>query len=359
MATMMGAIQGMTGAYNSNSSYQMVTMEGSVPFIREAIDVLGILSSSNLIVIADYGSAHGLNSMYAMRKIIEYARATKKIDDTNQVLVAHNDLPTNNWTPLFELLNQNNAYHGVAIGRSFYKSCLPPNSLSIGYCSSALHFLSRKPCNIVNHCISEFAENDELATFQHQARSDLAQFLEHRSRELHTGGVLILNLWSVDEQGSSGTENSLHLLYKCAQSLSLMTRQELLEYSLPVYIRSFAECVDLELFDRYSLKLIKSAFQKVQTPFFTNYLEGRMTLDEFARGLTQVMRGWTESSLRQALEVTGRSEEDIKNVLTHFWALYEQLVKQSPHEHDSAFFETYLILKKVQTATQSKEANKA
>jgi hypothetical protein len=88
----------------------------------------------------------GSNSISAMKTIIEYFREIKKI--VKQPLVIHNDLPTNDWTSLFQLVNKDNSYNGVAIGRSFYEQCLPNNSLSICYSSSSLHWLSNKPCNI-------------------------------------------------------------------------------------------------------------------------------------------------------------------------------------------------------------------
>ncbi|CAF4423818.1 unnamed protein product, partial [Adineta steineri] len=165
--------------------------------------------------------------------------------DNNQIIVIHNDLPTNDWTSLFELLNKDNLYFGVANGRSFYEPCLPSNSFAIGYSSAAIHWLSRKPCNLSNHCSFQFAQGDELIMYQKQARLDLAQFIEQRSRELQLGGVLILSIVGVDEQGFVGSEKTLDALYKCAQSL--LEQQELLDYTIPIYNRSLNECIDHEL----------------------------------------------------------------------------------------------------------------
>ncbi|CAF1035625.1 unnamed protein product [Adineta steineri] len=344
MTTTMVATLGMAGSYNLNSRPQMAAIEASLPFIREGIDVLDISSSSTPLIIADFGAAHGLNSMYAMKTIIQYLKESKKIDDNKQIIVIHNDLPTNDWTSLFELLNKDNLYFGVANGRSFYEPCLPSNSFAIGYSSAAIHWLSRKPCNLSNHCSFQFAQGDELIMYQKQARLDLAQFIEQRSRELQLGGVLILSIVGVDEQGFVGSEKTLDALYKCAQSL--LEQQELLDYTIPIYNRSLNECIDHELFDRCSLKLIKSAPKKTRAPFYDQYLDGKMTLDDFARTRTQIMRSYTESPLRQALEINGRSKEDVENVLTHFWSMYEQEVKTTPSDHDSAMFCIYLILKK-------------
>ncbi|CAF1004136.1 unnamed protein product [Rotaria sp. Silwood1] len=327
----------------------MAAIESSLPFIREAINVLDISPASGPLIMADFGSAHGLNSTYAMKKIIEYLQEFNKVDGKTQLLIVHNDLPTNDWKTVFELLNRNNSYYSVASGRSFYESCLPSDSLSIGYSSNSIHWLSRKPCNISNHCIASFAQGDELKAYQEQARLDYTQFIKQRVRELKVGGVFILTNFSVNEQGLNGIENSMNVLYQCAQSLSLLTPQELLDYSIPMYNRSLNECVDLQLFHQCSLTLIKSSLVEVKTPLYKQYTNGEISLDEFARTRTQTTRTYTESPLRQALEDNGRLKEEVDNILTQFWTLYEQEVKKKPDDYKAIMYNTYLVLKKIKS----------
>ncbi|CAF1304260.1 unnamed protein product, partial [Rotaria sordida] len=102
---MSAAIKGMAGSYNSNSRLQMRTVESSLPFIQQAIDVLDLscLSSMQSLIIADFGSSHGLNSMYAVKAIITYIKTSR--NEQRSFLIIHNDLPTNNWTILFDLVN--------------------------------------------------------------------------------------------------------------------------------------------------------------------------------------------------------------------------------------------------------------
>jgi hypothetical protein len=192
-------ILNMGGSYNSNSLPQLSVIQSSISFIEQAIDVLDIVPSSFPIIIADFGSSHGVNSMYAIKTIIDYIKRTKKAE--NSFLVIHNDLPTNDWTTLFNVLNQDRTYFGLSNGRSFYEQCLPSNVLTIGYSSTSIHWLSQKPCNISNHCYFLFAKDEELAAFKTQAQRDYAQFLENRSHELIKGGVLILTILSIDEEG--------------------------------------------------------------------------------------------------------------------------------------------------------------
>ncbi len=71
----------MAGCYNLNSRQQMRAVELSLPFIQQAIDVLDLsnISATQPLIIADFGSSHGLNSMYAMKAIVEYIEKSKSI----------------------------------------------------------------------------------------------------------------------------------------------------------------------------------------------------------------------------------------------------------------------------------------
>ena len=42
-------------------------------------------------------------------------------------------------------LNEDKTYFGLANGQSFYGQCLPSSSLTVGYSSASLHWLSLKP----------------------------------------------------------------------------------------------------------------------------------------------------------------------------------------------------------------------
>ncbi|CAF4935664.1 unnamed protein product, partial [Rotaria sp. Silwood2] len=118
---------------------------------------------------ADFGSSHGLNSMYAMKI---YQRIIGQYSSIYSIKTI--------------------AIFGLANGRSFYEQCLTSNSLSVGYSSASLQWMSCKPCNISNYCASLFCSNDEYDKFKQQAHLDYSKFLEYRSNELIPSGVLIL-----------------------------------------------------------------------------------------------------------------------------------------------------------------------
>ncbi|CAF0779025.1 unnamed protein product [Adineta steineri] len=347
MATKTSGTTGMLGSYNSNSLPQREIIESSTSLMKNAMKNLNIRPGRCPVLIADFGSSHGSNSMHAMKTIISYIQEFKKTDQ--QFLSVHIDLPTNNWTSFFDTSNEQDKkiFFSLATGQSFYKQCLPPNCLTVGYSSGSIHWLSQKPCNITNHCISTFAKGAELQAFQKQARDDYRNFLENRSRELIQGGILILVMNCFNDEGITMTESVYHNLYKCAKSI-LSPNVELPNYTLPVYIRSYDECVDKELFHQNSFEVIHSNMSAVDFKFYEQLKNNEMELKEFSEKQTEFIRCATDSVLRGVLESTGkRSKEDIDQLSNKFWKLYKEHVQQNPDEFDIKCYQTYVVLKKL------------
>ncbi|CAF4706252.1 unnamed protein product, partial [Rotaria sp. Silwood2] len=202
------------------------------------------------------------------------------------------------------------------------------------------------PCNISNHCVSLFCSNDEYDIFKQQAHLDYLRFLEYRSNELIPGGVLILCFPCLNDKGLFGFEILFQLLYKCATLLPI-TQQELLDYTYPLYYRTYEEYINYDLFKKFSLKLIKSELCDTRTDTFTRFQQGELTLDEFVKDHTRFLRSWTEPSLRETLERNNHClDEEVETLLDQFWNLYEREVKELSNQFDLCCVYAYLILKK-------------
>ena len=141
----------------------------------------------------------------------------------------------------------------------------------------------KKPCQIINHCYFHFANENERKLFQNQSKYDWNLFIEHRSREMISGGILILNIPSVNEKGDMAFNYYFDLIYKSAQLLSLLTAKELLDFNLPFYLRSLSECIDLELFNRCSLKIINMELVCLKSVLFNQYRNRQITRNDFAK----------------------------------------------------------------------------
>ena len=71
-------------------------------------------------------------------------------------------------------------------------------------------------------------------------------------------------------------------------------------------------------------------------------------LNQIAQTYTRSMRSWSESPLRQALELSGkRINEEIEQLLNKFWNMCQQEIKQRSHEYIVDADQTFVLLKKV------------
>jgi S-adenosylmethionine-dependent carboxyl methyltransferase len=75
------------------------------------------------------------------------------------VLIFHTDLPSNDFTSLFRVLDDDpNSYlsgspgvYSAAVGRSFLGTILPPGQVHLGWNSWAVHWLSHKSVDAPDH----------------------------------------------------------------------------------------------------------------------------------------------------------------------------------------------------------------
>jgi hypothetical protein len=170
-----------------------------------------VIPTSGPLTIADFGCSQGRNSMRPMDRAL-----TALLDRTGpdrDIMVVHVDQPHNDFASLFALLEGEASYRrnrprvfSAAIGRSFYEPLLPAGSLSFGWSSIALHWLSHLPVAVADHIWISRGTAAEQATIAAVAAADWQAFLSHRMRELAPGGQLVLIQGAVDEAGSSGLE---------------------------------------------------------------------------------------------------------------------------------------------------------
>ncbi|UJR17314.1 hypothetical protein I4U23_004209 [Adineta vaga] len=101
--------------------------------------------------------------------------------------------------------------------------------------------------------------------------------------------LILVNVCLDNDQTKCGLENVTDILNKCAQQVGL-AEKELLDYTVPFYCQAYNE-----LFTRCSFRLIHSDF--LSAPWFMEWQENQMTLDEFAHSIAAYCRGWLESIL--------------------------------------------------------------
>ena len=206
-----GVMEG-EGAYNKHAKLPAGGAAMAMPSLEKAVQRLPLDASELPVVIADYGSSQGKNSMVPMQLAIRELR--KRIGANRPISVYHIDQPSNDFKSLFEVLHADpdryvadgpNVFP-AAIGRSFYENVLPPGSVHLGWSSYAAVWLSRVPALIPGHFIFPYSTGTVRDQFERQGEQDWKTFLSLRARELCPGGRLVVVLPALADDGSSGLE---------------------------------------------------------------------------------------------------------------------------------------------------------
>ena len=186
------------GAYNRHAKFQADGSTIALLLIQEAAEKIEITCGNEPIVIADYGSSQGKNSLKPMRATIETLRS--RIGSNRPIMVCHIDLAVNDFNSLFKMLDADvdsytrfaaNVYP-CAVGRSFYENVLPAECVHIGWSAYAVQWLSRIPAVPVDHFWFARLNAGARAIYARQAAEDWENFLALRASELRPGGRLVV-----------------------------------------------------------------------------------------------------------------------------------------------------------------------
>ena len=208
------------GAYNRSSRVQAAGSSPAVTLFEEAARQVVLPAGVEPLVIVDYGSSEGRNSLVPMRAAIEVLR--DRLGRARAISVVHTDLPGNDFSALFQVLatdpgsylREDQAVFPSAVGRSFYEQILPSASVTLGWSSWAVQWLSRVPGLIPDQVQVAYSADPAARTvFSAQAAQDWRVFLGHRSAELRPGGRLVVLSMAIDDQGDFGYRASVEAIY--------------------------------------------------------------------------------------------------------------------------------------------------
>jgi hypothetical protein len=241
-----------SGFYNRHSLIPSGGGALALPHLERAVADTLLDPFDRPIVIADYGSSQGGNSLAPMRLAIDGTRT--RIGPDRPILVYHVDQPSNDFNSLFEVLDASPDSYGrgdpnvfpCAIGRSFYEPVLPANSVHIGWSSYAAQWVSRVPAPIPGHFIFARSTGKVRAAWERQGVQDWESFLSLRARELRPGGSLVVSVPGADENGASAFEGILdHANAELAAMVDdgVITAEERSRMALNVWPRRRADLI--------------------------------------------------------------------------------------------------------------------
>jgi hypothetical protein len=203
------------------------------------------------VVLADYGASQGHNSLAPIAAAIGALR--ERLAPGRAVSVVHTDLPDNDFGALFHTLDADPASYlrrdpaafASVVGRSFYGQILPSASVTLGWSSWAVQWLSRRPATIPDHVQVAYSRDPAArAAYARQAAADWATSLDCRGRELAPGGRLVVLTMALDEAGDFGYRPLLDALYATLIELvedGSLRREEVLRMAIPTVGRSRAD----------------------------------------------------------------------------------------------------------------------
>jgi SAM dependent carboxyl methyltransferase len=197
------------GAYNKNATSQAAGGTLALPLLEKAARELALDPGDAPIVIADYGSSQGKNSLAPMRAAIAALRG--RLLPRRPICIVHVDVAENDFSTLFDVLDaapdsyvsDDPDVFPSAVGRSFYRPVLPPDHVHLGWSSYAAVWLNRAPTMIPGHFWIPASTGAVRAAFERQAAQDWEAFLKLRAHELRAGGRLVIALPAARDDGTT------------------------------------------------------------------------------------------------------------------------------------------------------------
>jgi long-chain acyl-CoA synthetase len=238
------------GSYNRHALVQAQGGSLALPLLEQVVSGIALDGGDDPVVIADYGSSQGKNSLAPMRTAIRALRA--RLGPDRAITVTHVDQPANDFNTLFAVLHHDADRYAAsepnvfpaAIGRSFYEQVFPAGHVHLGWSSYAAMWLSCIPTQISGHFRAHGGTADELAAFRRQATKDWESFLTLRARELRLGGRLVVVLSALDDDGISGLDDLMdEVNAELADMVSegAIRAQERARMVIPTYARRRAD----------------------------------------------------------------------------------------------------------------------
>lgn len=305
------------GYYTAHSQAQQAFGMLALEWLEEATAEIAPLPPGLPFVMADFGAAGGGSSLEPMRRAL-CARSTP-----GAAVVVHTDIPSNDFSALFELVQTSPASYAMlpdvysyAAGRSFYEPLFPAGSLSLGWSSIAVHWLSHVPEPIPDHIYCVFARDHVRAKLQEQSARDWRDFLHHRADELRDTGRLVILGGANTDDGVSGAEGLMDAANRSLRTMiadGLLRESEYGRMTIPTWNRTLAEFTAPfthgELAGR--LELRRAELHSLPDPFLATFQQDG-DLVRYADSVVGSFRAAFEDSLWAALDsdrdATARAE---------------------------------------------------
>ena len=353
------------GYYSQGTAGAKIAIDNVQPIMLLALEELQNLP---ILRMADFGSADGGTSQEMWSNIIKHIR---NLDDLRQIEILYTDLASNDFSTLFKTMQGMSGDTNLALqskfdnifihgcGTGFHKQLMANNSLSLGFSATAMHYVSEKPCQIIDHVHMVGANNDEKLKFKLQAEKDWESILLNRSKELVSGGRFICLNFGIDEKGRFLGNTDGHSMFdkfsyhwKKLESKGIISHNEFINTTFAQHYRTVEEFRKPfedpnSIISKSGLRLKSCTTSITNCPYRKYYLTNKKTMSslDFAKSLIPTMRSWSETVFRTGL--LGRDEDDINKIIDLFYNSYQDEIAESPDGHSMDYVHVIMDIEKI------------
>ena len=351
------------GAYSLATRGAQDVINAAIPMVEEALLKINLEEKRNFS-FADMGCADGGTSLQMISQLITTLRSN---NPNIEVKVHYTDQPNNDYNGLIQTvlglghfpsyLETHKRVYPLFSANTFYNQILPDSSLDFGFSATAMHWLSKKPCNLSNHVHMVGAEGEEYLCFSEQGKKDWETILLHRARELRSGGQLVFLNFCRDKKGKYlGNTTGVNMFFNFAQiwqdfmEQGLIREDEYQKMTLPQYYNTVEEFsaplknVENPVYQA-GLRLKQIETHITACPFAEAFKE-HQDAQRFAEEYIPTIRSWNESIFFGALDQE-RALEDREQIIQDYYQTYQNQVMASPEMHRMDYVHAFTVIEKI------------
>ena len=351
------------GAYSLATRGAQDVINAAIPMVEEALLKMDLEQKKNFS-FADMGCADGGTSLQMISQLITTLRSN---NPNIEVKIHYTDQPNNDYNGLIQTvlglghfpsyLETHKRVYPLFSANTFYNQILPDSSLDFGFSATAMHWLSKKPCNLSNHVHMVGAEGEEYLCFSEQGKKDWETILLHRARELRSGGQLVFLNFCRDKKGKYlGNTTGVNMFFNFAQiwqdfmEQGLIREDEYQKMTLPQYYNTVEEfSAPLKNAEnpvyQSGLRLKQLETHITACPFAEAFKEHRDT-KRFAKEYIPTIRSWNESIFFGALDPQ-RPLEERQQIIHDYYQTYQNQVLASPEIHRMDYVHAFTVIEKI------------
>ena len=351
------------GAYSLATRGAQDVINAAIPMVEEALLKMDLEEKRNFS-FADMGCADGGTSLQMISQLITTLRSN---NPNIEVKVHYTDQPNNDYNGLIQTvlglghfpsyLETHKRVYPLFSANTFYNQILPDSSLDFGFSATAMHWLSKKPCNLSNHVHMVGAEGEEYLCFSEQGKKDWETILLHRARELRSGGQLVFLNFCRDKKGKYlGNTTGVNMFFNFAKiwqdfmEQGLIREDEYQKMTLPQYYNTVEEFsaplknVENPVYQA-GLRLKQIETHITACPFAEAFKE-HQDAQRFAEEYIPTIRSWNESIFFGALDQE-RALEDREQIIQDYYQTYQNQVIASPEMHRMDYVHAFTVIEKI------------